>query len=62
MAEPQIDTFYADLAFLETEGTIATKVKAAVWAYTHLSNADPMSLINIREWLVREGFTVVRRG
>lgn len=63
MPEPEIDTFYADIAFLETKGSQATKVKAAIWAWSHLSTAaNPMSLNSLREWLVRQGFEVIPRG
>jgi hypothetical protein len=63
VSEPEIDMFYADLAFLETAGSTATKVKAAIWAWSHLSTAaNPMSLNGMREWLVRQGFEVVPRG
>lgn len=62
MAEPEVDTFYADIAFLEVSGSQATKVKAAIWAWAHLSTAaNPMSLTAVREWLVRAGFEVVPR-
>jgi hypothetical protein len=62
MSEPYVDTFYADIAFLEVDGPTATKVKAAIWAWSHLSTAaNPMSLNQVREWLVRQGFEVVKR-
>jgi hypothetical protein len=63
VSEPYVDTFYADIAFLETAGSQATKVKAAIWAHGHLSTAaNPMSLYDIRAWLITQGFEVVPRG
>ena len=58
MSEPEIDMFYADVAFLETAGTNATKVKAALWAYLHLrdNGIAYLSLYDIRAWLVGQGF------
>jgi hypothetical protein len=64
VAEPEIDTLYADLAFLETRGNDATKVKAAIWAYTTLTDDGFMSLSlnEVRARLVEAGFQVVPRG
>jgi hypothetical protein len=62
VSEPEIDMFYADVAFLETDGTTATKVKAAVWAWDRLHTDDPMSLYDVRAFLVASGFQVVTRG
>jgi hypothetical protein len=63
VAEPEIDMFYPDIAFLETDGTTATKVKAAVWAYLTLNGAENgHSLYDIRAALVGAGFEVVPRG
>lgn len=61
MAEPEIDMHYADIAFLEVDGSTATKVKAAVWAWVHLTTLE-MSLNQVRAWLVSQGFQVVDRG
>ena len=60
MSEPQIDTWFADIAFLEVQGSQATKVKAALWAWIELRDKQ-MSLNQIRAWLVEEGFEVVPR-
>jgi len=64
VSEPEIDMFYADVAFLETAGTNATKVKAALWAYLHLrdNGIAYLSLYDIRAWLVGQGFEVVPRA
>jgi len=60
VSEPQIDTWFADIAFLEVQGSQATKVKAALWAWIELRDKQ-MSLNQIRAWLVEEGFEVVPR-
>lgn len=60
MPEPQIDTWFADIAFLEVQGSDATKVKAALWAWIELRDKQ-MSLNQIRAWLVEEGFEVIPR-
>lgn len=60
VSEPEIDTLFADVAFLETAGSAATKVKAAIWAWSQLH--EPMSLYDIRAFLVTSGFEVVTRG
>jgi hypothetical protein len=61
VSQPEIDTWFADIAFLEVQGSTATKVKAALWAWIELRDKQ-MSLNQIRAWLVEEGFEVVDRG
>ena len=61
--QPDIDTFFADTAFLEVQGSTATKVKAAIWAWMNLDATDgTYSLNQIRQFLQASGFEVVNRG
>lgn len=60
--QPKIDTFYADMAFLETKGSTKTRVRAAIWAYVNLTDSGGCTLNEIRDFLIAAGFEVVPRG
>ena len=59
--QPEVDMFYADMAFLETKGSTKTKVRAAIWAYLNLTDSGGCTLNEIRDSLTGAGFEVIPR-